>query len=166
MKKLFYFLAIGMLLVCCLFNFVSCASAKPELDLEAAKKALEDRGYTVELREVYPDDGIEETLSAHSGDDTIEIIVCKDATIAKHYYELIKSSYDAELKSVESPLKIYKRLFKVYPDDFDSDDIEMFEDDIQDLTKELKDLKEDYAIGRKGNIVWCGTINAIEDTKQ
>ena len=179
-RKLAVLLALAML-IGCVALFASCG-AKPELDLEKAKDALEDEDYTV----YYSDDEddlpvyAEGVLSASDDDDNyVYIMRFADAKTAKLYYNTLKIDRDneiaeikAEIKSLKAEIKASEQVLKKYEDDMKSDEIEDLEDEIEeledeikDLEKELEDMKEDYVIGRSGKVVWYGTADAIKDSK-
>ena len=179
-RKLAVLLALAML-IGCVALFASCG-AKPELDLEKAKDALEDEDYTVYYEDDMSDDVpyIEEYLSARDDDDnSITIIRFADAKTAKLYYNTLKIDRDneiaeikADIKSLKAEIKASEQILKKYEDDMKSDEIEALEDEIEeledeikDLEKELEDMKEDYVLGRSGKVVWTGTKDAIKASK-
>ena len=152
-----------------LFALASC-STKPELNFRQAEKNLESEDYTVE----YEDDddeldvGIVEELDAVSedGDDFVYIVRLENAKYAKLMYEQLKLEYDGEIERIQNEIKRYEYILDKFSDDLDSYEIDEYEDDIKDLKKELEEMKDDYAFGRKGDIVWAGTKIALEDSKK
>ncbi len=184
MKKTVLKLIALVMMAAMVFSLTSCLfTPKPKLDLKEAKKNLENEDYTV----VHDDDsdelGIEETLSAYSGDkddsDSLYIIVFEKTKLAKLRYDSIKlmidtqvEEYKAEIEALEIELKALEYTLKKYEDDMKSDEIDALEeeiketeDNIKDLEKELKDFKEETVVGRSGKTVWFGTKDAIKDSK-
>ena len=165
-RKLAVLLALAML-IGCVALFASCG-AKPELDLEKAKDALEDEDYEVYYEDDMSDDVpyIEEYLRAYDDDDnSITIIRFADAKTAKLYYQELKLQRDYEIDSLKLEIKALKNQLKKYEDDFNSDEIDEIEDEIKDLEKELEEMKEETVIGRSGKVVWTGTKDAIKASK-
>lgn len=165
-RKLAALLALVML-VGCVAVFASCA-AKPQLDLEKAKDALEDADYTVYYSDESSDSTpyIEATLRASDDDDEqITIILFADAKTAKLYYEDLKLKHDMEIDELKLQIKTYKHILKKYEGELKSDDITELEDEIKDLEKELEEMKEEQVFGISGKVVWSGTEKAIKDSK-
>ena len=182
MKKILVVLLALAMLISSVAIFASCG-AKPQLDLEKAKDALEDEDYTV----FYSDDDdsedipyIEETLYAYDDDDnSITIIRFADAKSAKLAYKQLKIENDAkidnikaEIKELKAEIKLYEHVLKKYDDELKSDEaeeveenIKELEDEVKDLEKELEEMKDDYVIGRSGKVVWTGTKDAIKASK-
>ena len=172
MKKLLSVTLVLLLAVCCMLTMVSCfgGGEKPELDLEKAAEALEDRDYTVE----YTDDdleipALEEQLRASKSTDGdheyIYILRFKDTKSAKLYYENIKLGRESQQKSSELEIEFYEHLLKKYEDDMKSDEIDEYEDELKEMKKALENSQEDYTYGRSGKIVWYGTTKAAKHTK-
>ncbi len=168
MKKLLTGLLALVMLVSSVFVLSSCA-AKPELDLEDAKKNLEDEEWIVR----FEDDkdllgaGYEETLTAYDKDyeEYISIIKFEKAATAKLYYKQLKWEYDQSIESLEKEIEWAEHLLSKYEDDMKNDEIDELEDEIKELEKELEEYKEEYVIGRSGKYVWVGTEKAIEASK-
>ena len=147
--------------------FASCG-AKPQLDLEKAEEALEDRGYDVNYNDDAGDDDptMEESLYAYDGDgEWLTIVRFADTTTAKLRYQELKLEYDYEIDEIELEIKMLKNQLKKYKKELDSDEIDDIEDEIKELEDELKDLKKENVFGRSGKVVWYGTTSMVEATK-
>ena len=164
MKKILVVLLALAMLVSCVAIFASCG-AKPQLDLEKAKDALEDADYDVSYEDDMSDytPYIEEYLEAGDDDDNeITIIRFADTKTAKLYYQSLKLERDYDIDTLKLQIKQAKHQLKKYEDDLSSDEIDALEDEIKELEKELEDMKDDYIIGRSGKVVWVGTKDAIK----
>ena len=165
-KKLF---ALALVLIMAI-GLVACGFApKPELDLEDAAENFEDEKYVVDYvdDEDYLAPGQTEKLYVYTDDydDELTVIVFEKASTAKLYYKDHKLDMDIEYKELKAQLKFNEHMLKHFEDDMDSDEVDELEDEIKELEKELEDYKENYVIGRKGNVVWYGTKSAVEDSK-
>ena len=167
MKKLFAaLLALTMLVG--MFALTSC-NAKPELDLDEAKKELEAAEYTVVVADKKEDidmPGVEKMLRAYDekGENYLYMYVFEDAKTAKLFYQQMKMSYDQQIEQIELEIKYYEHILDTYKDDMDSDEIDDMEDELKDLKKDLEEYKDDYNFGRDGKTVWNGTVKAVEAT--
>lgn len=171
MKKLLAVLLVLTMLVGTL-ALTSCG-AKPELDLDDAKDALEDAEYTVmveddkdTLKEMIP--GLVEMLSARDkdGDNTIYIYVFDNAKTAKLFYQQMTVSRDQEIEEKELMIKFYEHILDTYENDLSSDEISEYEDELKELKKDLEESKDEFCYGRSGKTVWYGTEKAVEATKK
>lgn len=162
-------------------------STQPDLNLDRAADNLEVRNYTVS----YIDDedelavGVEERLYAKTEPqinadnfeneeeylnyletyipEWIEIVVFENTKTAKLYYKSLKLERDCELKALKLKLKEYRHILDEYSKDLDDDEEEYYNNYISDLNKQIGKW-ENYVIGRKGNTVWCGTKQAMQDS--
>ena len=163
-KILAFILTLSMMLA-----FTSCL-AKPELDLNDAKKNLKSEDYNVKVEddEDFLDVGVVEQLEAYSedGDDYIYIVKYESAKYAKLVYDMMKQEYDYGIKSSSLQIKQIEFILDEYDKDLDSDEIDDYEDEIKDLNKNLKEAKEDYSFGISGDIIWFGTAQALEDSRR
>jgi hypothetical protein len=157
--------AVVALIVC--LNTFTCHGVIPELDFGNAEKALEDTGYSVvkNYRNKL-DIGIKKELYAKSNDydDEITIIVFEDLEYAKKRYELIKHSYETQIKSTKLRISIIEYQLDNYYNELSSYKIDDLEDELEKLRETLEKYEEDYVYGRSGNIVWYGTTQAAEDS--
>ncbi len=171
MKKTFLKLIALAVLLCTVFSITSCGlfTAKPELDLKDAAKALEDEDYSVYH---YDDEddlsvGVAERLSARSddGDDYLYITVYETTKMAKLAYEELELENEAEIEYIKLEIKTLEYTLKKFEKDLTSDEIDEIEDEIKELEKYLEEMKDEYCFGRKGKAVWEGTKDAIKDSK-
>ena len=168
MKKLLAELFTGLLAVVCLFTICACAPA-PTLDINEAKKTLEENGYEVSVtdEDFYEYEyAMEKMLSAYHEDydDGIYIYEFKDKGMAKKYYEEKKASFDLELKELKALIETKEYYLKEYSDKISSDEIDEIEDSIKECKNDLEEAEE-IVFGHNGNFVWYGTKDAIEATK-
>ena len=172
MKKILTGLLALVMLMSSVIVLSSCAK-KPELDLEDAKKALEEAEYSVNYVEDSGEPGVVAYLSARKqieSDDewdyyTVYIVECEKSSTASLLYKNMKMEYDQQIESLKMEIKVNKHMLKTYEKDMKSDEIKELEDDIKDLEKELEEYKKDYVIGKSGKYVWYGDAKAIEATK-
>ena len=162
MKKTIKALVALMLVFCTLFSLTSCSV--PELDLEDAKENLEDEDYYVNYDEE-GEPGLEESLSARSGDDFLYVYICESRKIAKLMYQELKLQLDYNIQSTEIEIKSVKHILNKFEDDMSDDEIDEYEDRLDELEDKLELLKKEYVFGKRGKTVWYGTKNAIEDSK-
>ena len=155
-------------LIICL-NVFTYHGIKPELDLKDAKRNLEDNDYYVTIEDDKDDlaPGVEEELRAYSDDydDHLYIYVYEDAAYAKKEYEYAKFEIEVAIEDIKLQIEIAEYQLKHYDNDLSSEEIDELEDDLKELKQELEELQENYVYGRSGNIVWLGTKNAAEDSK-
>lgn len=168
MKKLLAALLVLTMLVCTL-ALTSCG-AKPELDLDDAKDALEDAKYTVMVEDDKDNldmPGLVEMLSARDedGENYLYIYVFDNTKTAKLFYEQMKLQYDAEVEITELEIKYYEHVLDKYEDDLESDEIDEYKDEIKELKKDLEETKDEHCYGRSGKTVWVGTKKAVEASK-
>lgn len=175
MKTAIKFLAVALMLAS-LLSLTSCIDLsflnKPELDLEAAEKNLEDDGYTViytgksdvasEIIENL-DPGVEETLYAKKGEAVFYMTVYENDAIAKAVYEQMKYSRESSEKRTKLEIKQIETMLKEC-EDLSSAEKNDYEDDLDDLEETLEEMKE-VTIGRSGNVIWYGSKEVIADTK-
>ena len=158
-----------------MFSMASCfGGPKPMLDFDDAKKNLEDAEYTVNV--VDEEDklsvGVAKRLTAtkmdEDGDDAdyLYLTEYKDAKFAKLVYQAAKEQYDSAVKSLKLEIEEIEFVLENYKDDLKSDEIDEYEDELKDLQKELKEYEEEYLFGIKGNVVWFGTLKAVEDSQE
>ena len=164
MKKLLSVLLALMMIIGTL-ALVSCGP-KPELDIDAAAKALEKADYDVDVDDEFSNPSIEKRLSAESedGKDYIYIVVYKDTKSAKLAYEDQKMSLDQYKEEIKLKIETYEHLIDEYESDLKSDEINSYKDKIKDYEKTLEEMDE-YVIGRSGKTIWYGTEKAVEATK-
>ena len=72
---------------------------------------------------------------------------------------------EQEIDEIKHNIKYYQKYLDMYEDDMKSSEIDEYEDLIKDLEEELEEYEENYVIGRKGKMVWRGTVKAIKATK-
>lgn len=158
--------AVIIAIIVCV-NVFSHHGIKPQLNIDDAKDALEDADYSVS----YTDDeddlaiGVKERLYAYNDDDYISIVVYEDAAYAKKQYEAAKIEFEAEIDLIKNSISILEYQLNHYEDDLSSDEIDDIEDEIKELEERLEEYDEEIVHGRSGNIVWYGTKNAAEDSK-
>ncbi len=181
---------VGVLICISVARTLFAANAKsiqPELDLEDAARNLENKGYTVS----YIDDDDELNVNekeylyaeyAHNiapdnfndYDDYLEyienlspnmlkIVIFKDSKSANLYYKSLKIERDYELKSLRLALKECKHLLYEYEHDLDDEEEKYYNEYISNLNKQISEI-ENYVIGKKGNTVWFGTEQAIQNS--
>lgn len=159
---------ITIILSICL-NTCTYHGIKPELDLKDAERNLEDNDYYVTITDDKDDlaPGIEEELSAKSNDydDYIVIVVYEDAAYAKIVYKHLKHLIESEIEELKIQIKTIEYALKHYDNDLTSKEIDELEDELKELKEELENCEETYIYGRSGNVVWYGTTNAAEDSK-
>ena len=168
----------GLLAVVLLFGSVLALSAcgkKPQLDLDAAKTALEAKEYAVTLN---TDDDLldvneEKTLSAYKldgeGDDAkamfFRAVVYKDTTSAKLAYKQSKMQLDQMLDEIKLKIEIIEKTIKKYEADMTSDELDELKEDLKDAEEDLAEY-EAYCMGRSGKTVWMATNETVvEATK-
>ncbi len=164
MKKIISALLVFVMLLGCVFTLASCGD-KPEMDLEKAKKNLEDAEYNVS----YDDDNdsspeIEKSLYAYHDEDEISITVYNDTKSARLAYDRSKMEKEFGVQAIEQQIKLMEHYLDEYKDDLSSEEIDEFEDTIKECKKQLEDA-DNYIIGRSGKTVWEGTKTAIEASK-
>ena len=89
MKKTVKIIALAMVALMLMLALVSCG-AKPNEDPDAAKKALEENGYTVVKLPISD----EIFITAYKGDDSIDITYYKDEAAAEEAYEEAKEEFN------------------------------------------------------------------------
>ena len=171
-------LAVALIVV--MFLSLASCGAKPELDFGDAADNLEDHDYEVLIDDDDLDVNVKRMLSAYDdGDNFLYMIEYKDTKSAKLAYEELKMQYDEEIKGIEFEIKnielkieTIEHILEEYDNKLDSDEIDNYkeeldelEDGLKDLNNELEEAEDEGAFGRNGNIVWIGTIDAIEDSK-
>ena len=173
MKKILSTILVAVLLVGCVFALASCKSGngeKPELDLKAAKKALEKEDYNVTLNgdEDKLDPWIEETLTATNTEygDNLTITVYKDSETAKIMFEKKEKEIKDNIAKYELEIKYYENLLDEYKNDnkLTEASIDGFKDSIKNYEDKLENAKE-LCYGIDGKIVWYGSADAIKDSK-
>ena len=160
MKKTIKALVALLLALCTIFSLTSCSV--PELDLESAEESLRDEGYTVMYNE-NGEPGIEESLYAYNGDDTLRVYICESRKMAKLMYQEFQLSLEYNIQRIELEIKSVKHILKRFEDDMS--DEEIYEDRLDELEDELELYKKEYVLGRRGKTVWYGTKTAVEDSK-
>jgi len=106
MKRIISAVLVCILMVGCVFALASCGG--PNKDPEAAKKALEDADYIVELEDEFDEDSkLEAAIEAYSedGKNLIEIYYFADAKDAKEAYDEAKENLD-DMKELYKELGI------------------------------------------------------------
>ena len=97
MKKILSAILACVLVLGCVFALASCGG--PNKDPEAAKKALEDAGYTVRLATEGLGADLEAYLSASKVDgenyERITIAYCANSSVASEQYDAAKESLEA-----------------------------------------------------------------------
>jgi transposase len=151
-----------LLALCTLFSLTSCSV--PELDLESAEESLRDEGYTVMYNE-NGEPGIEESLYANNGDDTLIVYICESRKMAKLMYQEFQLRLEYNIQSTELEIKSVKHILKRFEDDMSDDEIDRYEDQLDELEDELELYKKEYVLGKRGKTVWYGTKTAVEDSK-
>ena len=110
MKKIISTVLVCVLLLGCVFTLASCGA--PNSDPQKAKAALEDKDYSVTLKEDYP--GCVATIYAVKNDinkkkfDSIEIFYYKDEAAAKEAWKTLEKQFEAEAepkKDTDSEIK-------------------------------------------------------------
>ena len=82
---------------------------------------------------------------------------------------------EKEIEYVESQMEFYQYLMDEFDADYDEDyeeleeEIDELQEEIEEIEEEIEEIKEELdnpeeGFGRKGNIVWMGDIEAIEDS--
>ncbi len=167
MKRLFSLLLALVMIVGCVAMFASCAKETPNEDYDDAKKALEDADYSVTASDEDLAPGQEAYIYAYDEDhdNYIYIYWCEDISYAKLMYDNLKFEYEMEVEETKRYIKFCEKYLKMYEDDMKSDEIDEYEDNIKEAEEWLEELEEDYVIGRKGKMVWKGTVKAIKATK-
>ena len=87
-----------------------------------------------------------------------------DEKTAKINYKHLELQMNAQIED----LKMRIELLEFYIDEYDyipSDQSSEYHEEIQDLKHELKQT-ETILFGRDGNVVWCGTERAIEESNE
>ena len=163
MKKIISAIIAAVIAFSSLVILSSCG-AKPELDLDDAKKNLETKGYTVFHYEEDEDTapGVREHIDAYKDGNRLSISKFSNEKLAKLYYKSLKASFDSRGEELKTELKYYKHLLK--KETLASAEEDMVKEKIKSLESELDNYK-DLAIGRDGKIVWEGTKTAIKASK-
>ena len=169
MKRILTGLVAAVLLFGSVLALSSCG-AKPELDFDAAKAKLEEKGYTVvivtnkDLLELTE----EKTVSATKVDGeglevkthTFRAVTYKDSAIAKLEYESIKMQFDSIVASLELSIKTYKKTIEKYESEMTSDELDEMKEDLKDCEEELAEYKA-YCFGRSGKTVWMASSEDV-----
>ena len=167
MKKILAVVLAAVMLMSVMLTLTSCSlfGPKPDVKMSMKKiaKALEDEDYLVST-EKEPDVMIKQYLSAYTEDDSLQIIWFEDTAMAKLYYKELKMDLDHKIESAKLEIKAGEKYLDLYDSDLDDDDAEEREEELEEMEEELEEIKN-ICIGRKGNVVWKGTKNAIEDSK-
>lgn len=166
MKRLFSALLALVMLLGCVAMFASCGKEMPNEDYDDAKKALEDADYQVMASDKDLDAGQEAYILAYNdNEEYIQIFWCESTAVAKLMYDDWKYDYEKKIEAAKQKIKYYEKYLDMCEDDMKSDEIDKYEDNIKELEDELEKLEEDYVIGRKGKMVWYGTVKAIKATQ-
>ena len=176
MKKILTGLLALVMLMSSVFVLSSCSAEKPELDLDDAKKALEEAEYDVTYDEKYDEPGIVARLYARKGigeesewggyDDYYRVYIyeCEKSSTASLLYKQQKKELEMEIEYYKMEIKYLEHILDKYEDDMDSEEINECKDEIKEMKKELEEL-EDYVVGKSGKYVWYGDAKAIKATK-
>lgn len=169
------------------FSLTACFGPKPELDLENVEDALED-DYSVRYTddEDYLGPNVVAQLQAYEEDvdddeyaNFLYMQEFKDSKSAKLAVKLIELQIEqqidnvkVEIEAVELQIKTITYVLEEYEDDMEDEMVDEYEDELDDLEDELEDLQEKLehyktiSVGRKGNVAWYGTEEAIEASKK
>ena len=170
--KLIAIALCAVLIVVGAIIIIAGAGPKPELNLKTAQENLEYYDYKVNVEHYGTSrddmDAVmyESTLYAYNEyDDYIEIFVFEDASMAKAYYNNLKTECDSDIHEIERVIELTEKSLKVHGDDLSKDLLEETEEELKELKDELKEVSN-YVIGRSGKYVWIGTEKAIENSKK
>ena len=156
-------LATCVLTLLCVFGITACS--KPELDFVEARANLMEKGYEVSV-ETINEEGIEEKLYAHKGDEYIYIARFKESSVAKKYYNKELAQYEAYIDVLEAEIEYYEELLDCHEDEMSSEEINDCSDEIKECKEEIAEIEKTIEnFGRSGKYVWRGTEYAIADTK-
>ena len=156
MKRILSFILVVVTMIVACSSLVACGGPKPKLDLDKAKKNLKKNDYDVEICDgdewddpIYGCLAIDEVLYAEDdGDNWIVIYKCKTAKDAELMY---KGEYEDDSNAW---LKYEKYVLKQFGKYMDKED-----------KRYLKNKLDEYVSGYSGKYFWCGTKDAVEDTK-
>ena len=167
MKRLFSALLAALMFAGCVAMFASCAREIPNDDYDSAKEALEDAGYNVTASDRDLEPGEDKSIFACSEDyeEYVRIVWCEDVSYAKLLYDDLKFRHDREVSRLKHQIRHYEKYLDMYEDDMKNEEIDEYEDNIKELEDLLKKMEEDYVVGRKGKMVWVGTVKVIKATK-
>lgn len=159
----------GLLAVVLLFGGVlalSSCGAKPELDFDAVKTALEAKEYVVVIvsdadhLEVNEEKTISASKMEGEGDSAkmlfFRAVTYKDTKSAKYAAEEAQMQFDMMLDGLKLEIKSIQHMIDTYGNDMDSDDVDELKEDLKDAEEELAEY-EAYCFGRSGKTVWMAT---------
>lgn len=163
MKKFAKTLIVCAITIIIIISTVSC-SPTPELSFNKANQQLKDLDYNVTITRDDLDFGKTTEFRAKNGDDFLYMTEYIDEKTAKINYKHLELQMNAQIED----LKMRIELLEFYIDEYDyipSDQSSEYHEEIQDLKYELKQ-NETVLFGIDGNIVWCGTERAIEESNE
>ncbi len=175
MKNIWIRSIVLLLLIASALSLTACDlfAPKPETNIRSAAAALTDRGYTVNTSGALPVDGYEDDVkrslyATKSGssdfEDEVWLVEFKDEDAAKDFYKEIKAFLNEEIEELEDELKELKQDFEDEEDYMSSSERKIAKELLKQQEEEVDKIKE-IVIGRSGKTVWCGSKDAIEDTK-
>ena len=165
MKKILALVLAAVTLLGTMVMLTSCGDPKVDVNMKMSKieEALEDEDYSVSTAKK-PSPGIKQTLYASNEDgDKLTIIWYEEVALAKLALEEYKLEAEYEKKEAKLEIKALKKYLDLYEDELDDDELEELEAELEEYEEALEE--DGYCYGRKGNVVWYGTAEAIEASR-
>ena len=166
MKATFKILLVLALVLAMVMGLVACGSS-PLLELSEAVDNLKAEDYYVQYhtRKSDLEPGMAEMLEAESDEEEITIIIFRDSSTAKAYFEIKEKEREVQITLLESELEYLEQKLEYFEADMDAEELEDIDEQIEEIKQSLLDYEEKYVLDRSGEAVWFGTKNAVEDTK-
>ena len=165
MKKILALILATVTLLGTMVMLTSCGDPKVDVNMKMSKieEALEEEDYTVSTSKTSAP-GVKQSLYAYNEDgDRLNIIWYEDVDLAKLTLEEYKLEAEYEKKEAKLEIKALKKYLDLYEDELDDDELEDMEEELEEAEEALEE--GDYCYGRKGNVVWYGTADAIEASR-
>ena len=183
MKKTLNALLCIVLAFCMIFAFCSCSIGSfaeffakdkstneiaPELNFFRAKKNLEAAGYTVQTDRKTVGAGKQINVLHSDGGCGIAIVFTllkfKSAKLARIYYELEKSSIEANKIAQGYTLTIQNYLLEEYGDSLDNEKLTNLNSHKESIEQWFETYGEERIVGISGNKVWIGDPEMLKFT--
>ena len=177
MKKFLTVLLCIVTIIACALPMAGCSlfAERPEMDLELAKENLLDNSYVItsyiehtSYDSIAQDKGISSKLVAYKESDnvrySIQIYCFGENSLAKAYYKQLKAEQNNTIDYYTSCITYYENYLDHYGSHLTTEGRNSLKDQIKEYKEKLERLN-DVVIGRKGDCVWQGYIDAIKATK-
>lgn len=147
--------------------FGSTHGEVPELDLRKAEKALKAADYSVTIETEDLEIGLKEEFYAWDEhyNNTLTISVYEDEKLAEKAYEAAKMKIDHTIEEAKLTISTAEFMLEKYSNELSSREIDTYKESIKELKETIEKYEESYVYGRRGNIIWAGTVNAAKDSK-